>query len=44
VSTLLAAKSGWGGTQTLMLLAGLLLLVLILAPALLARYLRQRPR
>jgi phosphate ABC transporter phosphate-binding protein len=44
VSTLLAARSGWGGTQTLMLLAGLLLLVLLLAPALFARYLRKRPR
>ena len=38
------AASGWSGTQTLMLLAGLTLLVLVLAPALTARALGRRNR
>jgi phosphate transport system substrate-binding protein len=38
----LATTRGWGGTQTLMLLAGLLILGLVLAPGLTSRYLASK--
>jgi phosphate transport system substrate-binding protein len=43
VSTNLAANNGWGQSQTLLVVIGLLMLVLILAPPLVAHMLGQRP-
>ncbi|SDU73004.1 phosphate ABC transporter substrate-binding protein PstS [Jiangella alkaliphila] len=43
VPTVMAAASGWGLPQTLMLIAGLSLLVVIVAPPLVLRALRQHP-
>ena len=40
----IAGKSGWGGTQTLMLLAGLLTLGVVLAPGLVAEFIRRNPK
>jgi ABC-type phosphate transport system substrate-binding protein len=38
------AKQGWTSTQTLMIVAGLLLLAVILVPGLVARHLKQTPK
>jgi len=42
VSTNLAATNGWGQPQTLLVVIGLLMLVLVLAPPLVAYLLGQR--
>lgn len=43
VPVVMAASTGWGLNQTLMLIAGFSLLIVIIAPPLVLRLLRQRP-